>query len=81
MKLNKFRIKELMAKKNLSSQNELARMLGISKNQLSNILSNKFNPIKSNVIEIAAFFGVSPLDIIQKDSDEKREGENELHRE
>jgi DNA (cytosine-5)-methyltransferase 1 len=69
MKLDKYKIKELMAKKKINSQNELATMLGISKNQLSNILSDKFNPIKSNVIELASFLGVSPLEIIEKSKD------------
>jgi DNA-binding Xre family transcriptional regulator len=47
MKLDRFKIKELMAKKKIKSQTELAEMLGISKNQLSNILSEKYSPIKS----------------------------------
>lgn len=67
MQLDKLKIKELMAKKGISTQTELAKMLGISKNQLSNILSNKFDPIKSNVVELANFLGVSPLIIIKKD--------------
>jgi len=54
-----------MAKKKINTQTELAKMLGISKNQLSNILSNKFNPIKSNVIELAEFLEVSPLEILE----------------
>ena len=64
MPLDKFKIKELMANKKISSQTELAKMLGISKNQLSNILSENFNPIKSNVVELAAFLGVEPRDLI-----------------
>ncbi len=66
LQLDKLKIKELMAKKGISTQSELAKILGISKNQLSNILSNRFNPIKSNVNELAEFFGVSPLKIIKK---------------
>lgn len=66
MKINKFKILELMAKKKIKSQSELADLLGISKNQLSNILSDKFDPIKSNVNELANFLGVSPLEIIEK---------------
>jgi len=65
LKINKFKIKELMAKKQINSQTELAEALNISKNQVSNILSEKFNPIKSNVIELAEFLEVSPLDIIE----------------
>lgn len=66
MHLDKLKIKELMAKKGISTQSELAQMLGISKNQLSNILSNRFNPVKSNVNELADFLGVSPLKIIKQ---------------
>ncbi len=54
-----------MAKKKINNQTELAKMLGISKNQLSNILSDKFNPIKSNVVALAEFLEVSPLEIIE----------------
>jgi DNA (cytosine-5)-methyltransferase 1 len=71
LKINKYKVKELMAKKKINTQNELAQMLGISKNQLSNILSEKFNPIKSNVVELAEFLGVSPLEIIEKRKEEK----------
>jgi len=65
LKINKFKVKELMAKKQINNQTELAYVLGISKNQVSNILSEKFNPIKSNVIELAEFLEVSPLEIIE----------------
>jgi DNA (cytosine-5)-methyltransferase 1 len=65
LKINKFKVKELMAKKKINNQTELAKMLGVSKNQVSNILSEKFNPIKSNVIELAEFLEVSPLEIIE----------------
>ena len=33
---------------------------------MSNILSEKFNPIKSNVIELAEILGVSPKEIISE---------------
>jgi len=69
LNINKFKVKELMAKKEISTQTQLAEMLGISKNQLSNILSEKFNPIKSNVIELAEFLEVSPLEIIENKKD------------
>ena len=69
MKIDKFKVKELMAKKKIKNQTELAGMLNISKNQLSNILSDKFNPIKSNVIELAEFLEVNPLEIIEDKKD------------
>ena len=54
-----------MAKKKIDNFTELAKMLDMSKNQLSNILSNRFRPVKSNVVELAKFLGVSPLEIIK----------------
>lgn len=65
MKINKYKVFELMAKKKIATQTELAKLLGISKNQLSMILSNKFDPIKSNVNELADFLGVSPLELLE----------------
>lgn len=70
--LDKFKIKELMAKKKIDNFTQLAKMLGISKNQLSNILSNRYEPIKSNVVEIANFLGVSPFEIIKKQNNKKK---------
>ena len=70
MILDKFKIKEIMAKKNIDNFSELSNMLGISKSQLSNILSSKFSPIKSNVEELAKFLGVSPIDIIKETEEE-----------
>lgn len=66
MKINRFKVKELMAKNKIDNFSELARMLGISKNQLSNILSEKYNPIKSNVVELARFFKINPMDLFHK---------------
>jgi len=71
MQINRFKIKELMAKKKINNFSELADMLGISKNQLSNILSEKYNPIKSNVVELAKFFDVDILELL----DEGKENE------
>ncbi|MFA5248962.1 MAG: helix-turn-helix transcriptional regulator [Candidatus Paceibacterota bacterium] len=68
--IDKYKIKEIMAKRKIDNFSELAKMLGISKNQLSNILSNRFKPVKSNVEELAKFLGVNPLEIM-KDEKEK----------
>lgn len=69
--LDKYKIKEVMAKRRINNFTELARMLGMSKNQLSNILSSRFKPIKSNVEEIAKFLKVSPLEIIKEQKKNK----------
>ena len=70
--IDKFKVKELMARKKIKNQTELAKMLGISKNQLSNILSNRYKPIKSNIEELAKFLGVSPLEILKEESEEEK---------
>ncbi len=73
VEIDKFKIRELMAKKQIATLQELANSFGISKTQLSNILSDKFIPVKRNVIELAEFFDISPLEIIkEKDIKEKK---------
>ena len=69
--VDRYKIKEIMAKRKIDNFTQLAKMLGISKNQLSNILSNKFRPVKSNIEELAKFLKVSPMDIISEDRKSK----------
>jgi DNA (cytosine-5)-methyltransferase 1 len=69
--VDRYKIKEIMAKRKIDNFTQLAKMLGISKNQLSNILSNKFRPVKSNIEELAGFLKVSPMDIISEDKKRK----------
>jgi DNA (cytosine-5)-methyltransferase 1 len=64
--IDRFKVKELMAKREIGTFKELADNLGISKTQMSNILSGKFVPIKSNVVELASFLEVNPLEIIKE---------------
>jgi DNA (cytosine-5)-methyltransferase 1 len=53
-----------MQRKGISTQKQLAEQLGISKNQLSMLLSPNFNPIKSNVIKLAEILDVKFEEII-----------------
>lgn len=53
-----------MGRRGITTFKELAQALGLSTTQVSNILSDKFDPVKSNVREIAEFLGVSPLELI-----------------
>lgn len=69
--INKAKVIEQMAKKGILTYTELAEVLGISRTQLSNILSEKFEPIKSNVIELAAFLEISPIEIIKEKTEDK----------
>ena len=69
--VNKAKVIEQMAKKEIVTFKELAEALGISTTQLSNILSEKFEPIKSNIIELAEFLEVSPLELIKENKKKK----------
>ena len=62
--IDKNKIHILMKKNNLKTQTELADKIGISKNQLSVILSCKNNPFKNNIQLLSEALNVSPLDII-----------------
>ena len=66
VEIDKFKVKELMAKKQIATLQELANSLGISITQLSNIGSDTFVPIKGNVIELADFLEVSALELIKE---------------
>jgi len=72
-KVNKAKVIELMAKKELLTFKDLANALDISPTQLSNILSDKFEPVKSNIKELADFLQVSPLDLIKDEAEQKKE--------
>jgi DNA (cytosine-5)-methyltransferase 1 len=58
MNIDREKIKEIMSKKGIDTQTELATMMGITKNQLSVILSEKFMPVKSNVEKLAKVLDV-----------------------
>jgi DNA-binding Xre family transcriptional regulator len=72
--VNKAKVVELMAKKEIITFKELAKALDISTTQLSNILSEKFEPIKSNIVELAEFLEVSPIEIIKENTKDKKNG-------
>ncbi len=76
MYIEKYRIKEAMIKKGISTQTELAKEMGITKYQLSVMLSKNFNPIKSNVMRLCEVLDISPLDVICEDQEQY---ENNLH--
>lgn len=65
MYINKVKIKEAMEKQGITTQTELADKLGITKNQLSIMLSEKYNPIKSKVVELCEVLKVTPKDILE----------------
>lgn len=68
MKLSKTKVIEAMERKGVKTQTELAKQLGITKNQLSVILSNGYNPIKATVAELCGALGVELTDISDTDT-------------
>ena len=72
MQVDKIKIKEIMDKNNIKTQTQLATIMGISKNQLSVMLSDKYNPVKSNIAEMCEILNVSPLEILKEDFNENK---------
>ncbi|KAE9881572.1 DNA (cytosine-5-)-methyltransferase, partial [Escherichia coli] len=56
-----------MKKHGISTQKQLAEQLGISKNQLSMLLSPNFNPIKSNALKLCEILDVNFEEIIDSE--------------
>jgi len=54
-----------MNKNGIATQKELAKHLGISKNQLSMLLSDHFNPIKSNALKLCEVLDTNLEEIIE----------------
>lgn len=59
MKLNKSVVLDRMKEKNITTQSDLALRLGMSKSQLSIMLSDDYNPIKTNVNKLMEILEVS----------------------
>lgn len=60
MYLSKIKVKEAMDKKGIKTFTELADTLGITKNQLSVMMSDSYNPLKSRVEELCQLLSVRP---------------------
>lgn len=66
LKISKDKVHIRMKEKNIKSQTELAKLMGITKNQLSVILSNRFDPIKSNVNKLCNILETDLDKILEK---------------
>lgn len=64
MVINRVRVVEEMQKQGIYTQTELAQKMGITKNQLSVMLSESYSPLKTRVSDLCSILGVSPLDIL-----------------
>lgn len=67
MRIDKAKVKQLMAENQIGTQTDLAKKLGINKQQISVMLSSRFNPIKSNVVKLSEELGVSPMEVLKED--------------
>lgn len=68
--IDKFKIKEIMAEKHIKTQTELAKKMGITKSQLSYLLSDNFEPVKQTVIKLAEVLDIPPIEIMKDISKE-----------
>ncbi|MGF1919300.1 DNA (cytosine-5-)-methyltransferase [Enterococcus faecalis] len=66
MKLDKQKILFQMQDLNISTQEELASYVGISKSQLSSMFSSSYNPVRTRVAKLAEVLNVSILDLLSE---------------
>ena len=66
-KIDKEKIRKIMKDKGIANQNELAKKIGITKNQLSQILSKDYDFLKSNIREVCNTLGVDIFDIVSEE--------------
>lgn len=68
MKLSRSKIKKQMEQKGIHSFTELSEKLGITKQQMSVMVSDAYCPIKTRVVDLCSLLNVQPIDIIEPDS-------------
>lgn len=71
MYLSKVKIREAMDKQKIKTYTELAEQLGITKNQLSVMLSDNYNPLKTRVEDLCQLLSVAPNEIMDFSTDTK----------
>ena len=64
MIINKVKVIEAMDRKGIHTQTDLAQAMNITKNQLSVLLSDSYNPIKSSVEKLCTTLDILPEDIL-----------------
>lgn len=62
--IDKSKIHQIMKKRNIKTQQELANLMGITKNQVSVLLSPKANPFKSNYIKLCSVLDIDPIELL-----------------
>ncbi len=71
--INKDKVKQLMNVKNIKNQTELAKYMGISKNELSRILSPQYDYLKSNIRKLCEVLDTNLDDIVAANIEKKIE--------
>lgn len=66
MYISKEKVRLHMKKHGIATQKELAEQIGISKNQLSMLMSSNFNPIKSNALKLCEKLDVNLDEITEQ---------------
>ncbi len=74
--IDKRKVHTIMERKKIKTQSELAEKLGMTKNQLSVILSAKSNPLKSNCQKLCDILEVEPIDILKPKKEIEKEEKN-----
>lgn len=70
MKLDRNKILLQMNILNITTQEELANCVGISKSQLSNMLSSNYNPVRTRVAKLAEVLNISVVDLLSEKNEE-----------
>lgn len=78
MIINRQVVLQSMNQKNINTQTELAERLGMSRSQLSQMLSDEFNPIKSNVIKLMSILDLSLEELIANNEKVGEEMDNSI---
>ncbi len=71
--IDKEKVHRIMKAQNIGTQQELASRMGITKNQISVLLSPKANPFKSNFVKLCSVLNVEPAELLQKHQDKETE--------
>ena len=71
MYLSKVKIREAMDRQRIKTYTELAEQLGITKNQLSVMLSDDYKPLKTRVEDLCQLLSVAPNEIMDFSTDTK----------
>lgn len=69
--IDKDKVHEIMKARNIKTQQELANLMGITKNQVSVLLSSKANPFKSNYLKLCSVLGVEPISLLKSNNEAK----------